>query len=165
MKVKEIRWKRQVPTGGIDAERAYNALETIRSKNGGLTDDAVVDAARPKNHTLHKWFEWDDNVAAQEHRRNQARLLIRSIEVVYEEAPAAPSRAYQVHRKTGKPKESRTVYNATEDVLADPESRDQLIARAIRQAMEFRRRFQGLHELDRIVNAIDETLMELGNGE
>jgi hypothetical protein len=162
MKVQEIKWKQNVPTKGIDAEKAHAALETIRSKNNGLTDDAIVTAAAPKNHALHKWFEWDDSEAAKEHRRNQARLLIRSLEVTYSESPDIKTRVYEVEHKARPQDPERTVYTTTEEVLANPESRDRLIAEAIRAAMQFRRRFKMLHELDAVMEAIDKAVETLG---
>jgi tRNA A37 N6-isopentenylltransferase MiaA len=162
MKIEAIKWKQNVPTKGIDAEKAHAALETIRSKNNGLTDDAIVQAAAPKNHALHKWFEWDDSEAAKEHRRNQARLLIRSLEVTYSESPDIKTRVYEVEHKARPQDPERTVYTTTEEVLANPESRDRLIAEAIRAAMQFRRRFKMLHELDAVMEAIDKAVETLG---
>ena len=163
MKIASINWKQNVPTKGIDAERAYSALEAIRRRNGGLTDDAIVEASRPKNHALHKWFEWDNEAAAIEYRRDQARLLMRAIEVTYEEAPEIKTRVYEIQHKTRPGAEQRTVYTTTEEVLSNPESRDRLIASAIAEAMRFRRRFGKLHELDRIIAAIDEAIVKLGS--
>jgi hypothetical protein len=164
MKIEQIKWKQNVPTNGIDAEKAYAALETIRAKNNGLTDDAIVQAAAPRNHTLHKWFEWDDSAAAVEYRRAQARKLIGSLEVTYEEAPDIKTRVYEVEHKARPQDPERTVYTTTEEVLANPESRDRLIAEAIKAAMQFRRRFKMLHELDAVMEEIDKAVEKLGAG-
>lgn len=162
MKISQVTWKAGAPTKGIDAAKAHAALEKIRKDNNGLTDDAIVESAKPKNHTLHKWFEWDDSKAATEHRRQQARELVRSVHVVYEEAPEVKTRLYEIQRKVQPRQEGRTVYSTADEVLRDPAARDALIATAIRQAMEFRRRFKGLHELDHVMQAIDKTIESLG---
>ena len=163
MKIESIKWKQNVPSKGIDPSKAHAALETIRSKNNGLTDDVIVKTASAKNHILHEWFEWDDSTAANEHRRAQARLLIRSLEVSYTEAPGIKSRVYEVQHKARPQDEDRTIYTTTEEVLANPESRDRLIAEAIKAAMQFRRRFKALHELDSLISEIDKTLAKLGS--
>lgn len=163
MKIKSVDWRRGFQGKGIDATKAYDALEKIRESNNGITDDAIVTAAKPKSHVLHKWFEWDDSKAANEHRRNQARTLIRSFEVVYVEQPGMKTRAYEVETKSTKPAERRTVYTTTEEVLANPESRDRLIADAIRMAMEFRRRFKMLHEMERVMEEIDKAIESIGS--
>lgn len=162
MKIDSVKWKAAVPTRGIDAQKAYRALEALRQKNGGeLTDDIIVDTARRKTHVLHRWFEWDDTEAAKEYRRLQARNLIRSFQVVYQDAPDTPVKAYAVHRRERPGSPQRTAYRTMDEVLSDPESRDRLIAEAVRMAMEFRRRFQGIHELSRIIESIEATLPEL----
>jgi hypothetical protein len=164
MQMKEIRWKNGIAPRGIKADAAFEALEEIRERNGGdLTDDVIVNAASRKNHTLHPWFEWDDSEAARAHRRRQAADLLSSFRVVYEEAPDEPVRVYEVHR-SGKrgDSEKRSAYRTTEEILQDPLARDQLIARAIRSAMEFRRRFRGIHELSKVVEAMDEAIELLG---
>ena len=163
MKIESIKWKQNVPTKGIEAEKAHKALEAIREKHNGLTDDVVVKSASPKNHVLHNWFEWDDSVAAVEHRRAQARLLIRSLEVVYTETPDLKTRVYEVEHKSRPKDENRTVYTTTEEVLSKPESRDRLIAEAIKSAMQFRRRFKMLHELDSLMSEIDKVVEKLGS--
>jgi hypothetical protein len=163
MKIQEVTWKRGIATKGIDPVKAHNALQQIGKQNGGITDDGIVAAASRKNHTLHNWFEWDDSAAAIEHRRRQARDLISSIHVVYQEAPATKTRMYQVDQRTPTGSEARTVYSTTEEVLSNPESRDRLIAEAIRMAMEFRRRFKMLYELDNVMAAIDSAIAKLAD--
>lgn len=160
--IESVSWKSSVPNRGIDAEKAFSEIESIRIKNEGeLTDDLIVEKAKSKNSVIHDWFDWDDTVAAREHRRAQARSLLRSFHVVYKEKPEVKMRAYQVLYKQPAISEKRTVYSTTEEVLANPEARDRLIAEAIRMAMQFRNRFKHLHELEKVIQAIDETLPEL----
>lgn len=164
MQIESVDWKQNVPNCGIKPQAAYDALERLREKNGGLTDDAIVEAAKKPSHTLHKWFEWDDTEAAIEHRRLQARALLRSLTVKYKEAPELEVRAYQVEHKARPQDPERTVYSTTDEVLRNPESRDRLIAAAIKAAMDFRSRFKHLHELDAIIESIDKVLVSLGTG-
>jgi len=52
----------------------------IRAANGGiLTARAIVDAATSPGHELHGRFEWDDAKAADRHRLDQARALVRVV--------------------------------------------------------------------------------------
>ena len=161
MKVENVSWKSGVPSRGIDPEVAYYELESIRTKRGKLTDTCVLEEARNESHPLHNWFNWDDDVAAEEYRRLQAQNLIRSLVVVYVESPKTPVRAYQVLKKEPTKSESRTVYSTTEEVLSSPEGRDKLIADAIKAAMDFRRRFKMLHELEHVMKSLDEAIESL----
>lgn len=165
MKVEKIRWKTNANTGGVKAEDAYNAIEAVRKKNGGqVSPNDLLAVAKRKTHILHSIFEWNDDEAAKQHRLTQARTLLRSIEVVYDELPERPMRSHEIvqAKKRGDDK-SQTLYSTTDLAMADPVARDALIATAIRQAMAFRRRFQNLRELQLIFEAIDKVADKVGD--
>jgi hypothetical protein len=46
---------------------------------GAITADDVVEDARNPSSPLHKYFQWDDKIAADNWRRAQARILLSSI--------------------------------------------------------------------------------------
>lgn len=58
---------------------ALKALE----KDGRLTPNAVVEAAKDKASPLHEFFQWDNKKAAEAWRIEQARNLIARAKVVY----------------------------------------------------------------------------------
>ena len=67
-----------------DAQRYGEAIDGLPV----ITAEAVVEAARNKKSPLHDFFEWRDNVAAEEYRKAQARIMLASIDVVIDaEAP------------------------------------------------------------------------------
>jgi hypothetical protein len=78
--------KRKVPAPLVGAE-----LERM-AEQGSLTAERVVESARPTDAVLHPEFEWDDAVAAEAHRRHQARTMIRAIEVVHAATPDTPQK-------------------------------------------------------------------------
>lgn len=64
----------------LDAVR--QALAALEAANKGiLRPKDVVEAARPKGSVLHSSFTWDNRAAAEAHRINEARTLIRSVRV------------------------------------------------------------------------------------
>lgn len=67
-----------------DNERIREELERILAERGELTPDLVIEEARDPGSPLHDRFEWDDGKAAMEHRRKQARDVIRSVRINYE---------------------------------------------------------------------------------
>ena len=81
-----------------------DALLEIYEEHGELVPEDIVTAARPKNHPLHDRFEWNDSVAAHEHRVNQARRLIQSVEIkwVTDEGTEHKVRAYASKFQSGK---------------------------------------------------------------
>jgi hypothetical protein len=94
-------------------------LLAVRSQHGKLTPQLVVDAARNPEHPLHSRFEWDDAVAGEAWRRQQAHELIRKAKVVYREAgetePEKSVRAFVAIRA-----EEGHVFDPVEEVAQDP---------------------------------------------
>ncbi len=145
----------------VKPEVAFAAIEKLKAKNDGIaTAESIVAAASGKRHPLHKQFNWDDTSAANEYRKEQARLLLRSIVVVYREAPKIPTRAYQVVViESDEPDEKpRQVYRSTDAILADPATRAELLTRALSELVSFQRRFRGLQELAPIFRTVNEVL-------
>ena len=58
-----------------------DSLSRIYRKHRGLEPEVVVQVASDPDHPLHCNFEWDDSVAGHAWRIEQARRLIRSVEV------------------------------------------------------------------------------------
>lgn len=153
----EIKWKSGYRTKG-DAKVAYKRLEEIKEKGGGvLTAGAVVEDARKTSSPLHKQFEWDDSIAAEMHRLEQGRYIIRSIEVVYEDAPhVKPQKLYVTTTQLAKgDSPERKVYRTIEETLEDPDARSELLMCAMRDAISFRRKYHALSELASVFGAID----------
>ena len=132
----------------------YAELERIRNNSDGKLQprDIVREASSPLA-ALHSEFEWDDAVAADKQRTAHASYLVRSIE--YLSPTSTPVRAYESYDlvRTG-PTTTAKVYTRTEDILADPMARENLLARALKELESFKRRYAGLTELAHIFNAI-----------
>lgn len=138
----------------IEAQAAGEELERIRTfNNGRLESRMVVEAARPEDSPLHPAFEWDDVKAAEAWRVEQARHLIRVIEVVVEKADGghAPTRAFvSVVRDTDRS------YTSTAHALTDLDLRRQVLDSAWQELEAWRRRHAELIEFAKIFADIDE---------
>ena len=66
---------------GIDPQKAGESLEELRKNGDGIKTESVVNMAKKPTSPLHPAFEWDDSKAAKKFRLEQARYLIRSIQV------------------------------------------------------------------------------------
>lgn len=66
----------------ITPEIAGTELDRIYEKNGALRPADVVDEARPNDAPLHPAFEWNNKVAGEKWRQEQARNMIRTVVVV-----------------------------------------------------------------------------------
>ena len=163
--IQSVSWKQGFPSRGVDAKVAHDALERIRKARGGKLDPTTVvaETKKKKRSVLRKFFEWDDTVAGQEYRLVQARHLLRSVQIVYEAAPRIQTRAYEVTTEPRKGHQSKPVkvYRTAEDVMADPDTRAELLKRALGELTSFQRRFRGLQELAVVFRAVDELLTTL----
>jgi hypothetical protein len=94
-------------------------LLAVRSQHGKLTPQLVVDTARDPEHPLHSRFEWDDAVAGEAWRRQQAHELIRKAKVVYREADESqPEKSVRAFLAI--PSQDGHVFDPVEEVVEDP---------------------------------------------
>lgn len=126
-------------------------------ESGGLTAERVVDLARPADHPLHVRFEWDDSIAAEMYRREQARELIRSVKIKYAEDAEGRDKEVRAFVSTRDPKSPEvTAYRPTEEVLADPIAQKMLLRDCRREWMAFRRKYDHLQEFAQIIAGTDQ---------
>lgn len=126
-------------------------LTALHEDGNGLTPERVVEVARDPEHALHDRFEWNDGVAAEAHRRTQAANLIRSVRVVYAEAPDGTEKTARAFVSIQPPDAKRPAYEPVEEVLADPLKRKMLLRECRRDWMSFKRRYEHLEEFAVIV--------------
>lgn len=156
MKITEIKWKPGFPTRGVPANMAYQRLEVIKVNNGGdLTADKVVSDAKETDSPLHTMFEWDDSAAAEAYRISQAKEVIRSLQIVFEDGPKGGVRTYEIVHTGTENRKPVNVFRSIEDVLEDPRARAELLGRAFREADAFKNRYQLLQELAGVIGAIN----------
>lgn len=125
-------------------------LQAIYDNRGQLTPALVVDEARAEGHPLHSRFEWDDAVAGEAYRRQQAHELIRSVKIVYthDEKGDRTVRAFHAVRT-----EEGHVYEPAEKVAADPFLSRLLMADMEREWKQLRRRYEEFEEFWHMVRA------------
>jgi hypothetical protein len=160
-----IKWKKGT-NWKVDAEKAHVEIEKIREKNkGSVAAEDVVQAAKAKRNVLHQEFEWDDAVAANEHRLVTARNMMRSFVVVREELKTdRPQRVYEVVKdvvKTEPKTRTKHVYKSVDDIMKDTDLRAELLGRALNELISIRNRYRHLQELAVVLRAIDETVEKL----
>lgn len=152
-----------------DAQVVGERLEAIRAKRDGLTPEAVLQDARNIRSALHSYFEWDDALAAQQHRISQARDLIRAVQVRFIERPPEAERQISLAAVLPAPLQPQPVrafvaierpdggraYESTTRAMADPELRRQVLARAHSEMDAVARKYRELSELGDVFSALD----------
>ena len=129
-----------------DPQVIGEALDAIRVESGGqLHPQAVVAGARDPKSVLHPHFEWNDAKAAEAHRMDQARALIRSIRVIDEEDDQRRPAFLSIRADDG------IGYRAFRDVIASVDLRERLLAQAQRDLDSWTLRYRELREIVELV--------------
>jgi hypothetical protein len=142
------------------AEDAYKILEGIRKRDGNITPQAVLEEAKPESSPIHKAiYDKGQKAAATAYFEENARKMTRSIDVIYVKkgAPKTGTAAFvSVKMPTEGSKEPvKNAYQSTEEVMKDPVQRDEVLGRAIREAISYRRKYAALQELSQVFKVID----------
>lgn len=138
----------------IDAQKAGAELSLIEKETkSSLTPEAVLDRARTANSALHEHFEWDDGIAAEAHRLAQAGEIIRSIVI---DVSRSNLSVKNVRAFVSVEQEGQRSYISTARAMSDADLRKQVVCRAWEDFQALRKRHEGLSELARIFEAIDQ---------
>jgi hypothetical protein len=145
-----------VEFGGTTTEVSKHVRALYDEHDGQLTAEILLVAATPDSHPLHAHFEWDDSVAATQHRLEQARRLIRSCRVTFAGTDGKIRTVREFHSVVIRdPAHSRTsglgpahvrVYRATEDIVKDTTSADALARQFKLEWDMFRKRWENFDE-------------------
>lgn len=144
---------------------AREELEKIRiANNGFLHPKSVLDFARNKSTELHKFFEWDDNEAAEKYRIAQARALIR-VNVIVSPQTNEKVRAY-VSLSTDRKNEGG--YRALVDIVNDEVMLDTLVADAMKELAFVTKKYESLKkiaEIGELFETIENTVRQVTQSE
>lgn len=108
---------------------------------------------------MHGMFIWDDTIAANAYREQQARSLIRRVRVVmvnYRDETESPVSVFINVKKQDDDGVVRPRYVHVNKVLRDEDLRQQMLENARRELATFRNKYAVLSELARVFDAIDE---------
>ena len=127
-------------------------LRRILDRDGVLSPEAVVKAAKNPRSPLHSHFEWDDNAASNMWRLEQARHLIKRVRVTIQPDEGSERTVrVRAYFPVG-PKE----YVSTVKALKDSALRQKVLKAAFRELAAFRTKYKDLKELADVIAAIDD---------
>lgn len=132
---------------GADPQKIGEELARITTDCGGqLTPNLVVDRARDRKNVLHPHFEWEDAVAAEAYRRDQAREIIRVIRIVDDEDQVRP--AFLSIREGG-----GTAYRTISDVMGSSDLQRRVMEQADRDLAAWQNRYADLTDACKLVKS------------
>jgi hypothetical protein len=162
--MQEYRWRTKAKgiltsRENINPTEVGKIIKLIADKKGKCTPRDVVEVARPVDSVLHPLFQWDDTKAAEAFRQQQARSLIRSIQVVRLEGDKpkiVERKALMVHVPTrDEDNQEEAGYITIESALNDKVARGKVVEMAFKQLQGIRAKYGDFNELDEIWGAID----------
>lgn len=171
MPVKVPLTARFVPTAGApynmeQAQIVGETLEGMAARGLPVTPEVIVEEARPKSAPLHGLFEWDDRVAAESHRRHQARQIVNHLQIVLRdgETVAFAKSYYSVKLELPETEEGEEEeetaparqYVPVLHVQAAPLLREQVYQNALRELRSWADRYEplGFDGLEKVIAAV-----------
>ena len=138
----EVKWR----IDGIYKADAQKVADEIG--NDRISPAEVLEKARDVNSELHKCFEWNDSIAAEKYRLQQARGILINLVYKEKESNAEPVRTFQITSQ-------RNVYQPTVSFLVQEDEYQNLLKRAKSELESFKKRYHTLSELQEVFEAIE----------
>lgn len=134
----------------VDAEVAGRVFEELENSETGLTASALVEVSRSKKAPLHKAFEWNDAIAGEKWREQQARVLINHLVIRREDTPEVePVRAFVTISTESKN------YENIHSVLRDPVKSNSFFEMGMKMLTDFKRRYSDYEVFAGVIKEID----------
>lgn len=154
----EVRYRDGHANKHVAAPVVYERVKAL-AVNGKTDAKDVVDDARPIDSPLHPVFEWDDSIAAESYREDQARRLIRSVVIVqYDDRDREIKRTEPVFLPVARPYQNERGYMESTDAMSDPVVRESIIAVARSQLEGWVKRNRNIQELADIAIEVERAL-------
>lgn len=133
---------------GVSAPKVYQEIVNI---GDSATPEQIVEAAKDESSELHKCFTWDNDKAADNWRKQEARLIRHFLKIESETDPQAPQIAALHFTISGEGYKTATL------VFQNPTEYGALLKRAHAELHAFAEKYRVLsNELDAILKLIDE---------
>lgn len=140
---------------GLTPKQVGEEFERIREAHGELKPEYVVEESRPEGALLHDLFQWNDTIAAELWRKEQASKYIRSVHVeIRNEKVTCTVRAFV--NVTPAKSQPRQYIPMTEAILNKDAYAD-LLQQAKEEMAAFVRKYSQLEEL----NAVKAEMLKL----
>ena len=136
-----------------EAEIVGKELERLEKTDGKIIPERVVELAKSRRSPLHNYFTWDDEEAANRHRLEEARALIRSIVVEYEIEREQKTMVRAFYNVTDE-KKGRGYVNL-KDINDNKGYRQQILDQALKELRSWADRYRMYEEFSDIIKAID----------
>lgn len=129
---------------------AQKVAEEIVSIGESATPAQILSKARDDTTELHKCFEWDDTIAAEKYRIEQARQVVRHLVIRETIHDGKPPIRFMFRTK------DVNGYQPTQIIYRDPDKYQSLLENVIRDLVAIRNKHSNLSELEQVFESIDQ---------
>ena len=137
----------------VDAQTMGEQCAALESQ-GRLTAEELVNVSRPEDSPTHKAFEWDDAVAGELYRKEQARSYIRAIVVLPDDEESEPQKLYyNIVRAEPNYKSINTIMESEDDT-------ERLLGLALAELIRAKNKYKNLKQLADVFRAIDDAQIQ-----
>lgn len=154
----------------VEPQVAGAHFKRLEEQFGQVTPENLLESSRPEEAVMHKCFEWDDSVAAERYRKQQAYSMISNLIKVVIRHESKPESSSEI--------KTRAVVNVSSDrgkgrfvsverAMSDGEMHEIVLRNAIRELEEFKAKYRNLRELKEVFEAlrvVKERVMEVAAG-
>ena len=138
-------------TGKIN-EKVIEEILKVKEKKG-LTAEAIIEQAKNKTSSLHNLFDWDNTMAAEKWRLQQARVLINEVKVIVEDQIyyAFENVSVAVNETDATKRE----YYSRQEIIETESLRAKVVESAYHQLLYWREKYRQYNEFGNIIKEID----------
>lgn len=155
LRLGQILGKRITNKQAVEANAEF---KKIKAKHGRVTAKRVVEWATPKTSPLHKHFQWDLRKAAASFRVEQARVLLRQVQIVVVNLKQEP---VKINAWVSTVDQLGRHHDEATKVLSHRETRRLLVAEAFKTLQAFKRQYDHLVELSEVFEAFERAKRKL----
>lgn len=143
--MKEYSWNITGFYNKFDANEVGKELEKIEN----LTPENVVEAAKNENNVMHDMFEWDDSIAGEKYRKQQASKILATIQVkiIAEDKPNKLVRAFVTTKRNSN-------FKPIEKVVKSVDQYALLLDKAYRELNYIKIKYENLKEIQELLENI-----------
>lgn len=128
------------PNNKVSAEVAQKTLQKIYNRDGKVSPQVVVDEAQPENAPLHPAFEWDNEIAANEYRKDQARHVIRHIRII----PAKEEEPKRVWASIRSDETSEREYHPVTEIVKSEDMYARMMTQCFQELVSIKAKYREL---------------------
>lgn len=151
----------------VPAQKAGEYLKKLKESHGVLNKRILLDESRDDDALLHDCFEWDDTIAAESYRLDQAQKFISNLVCVVVDDHGVQRNDEPVRAFVNIAKQENAEKGAFVpliEALSEESTKKIVLENALRELTSLRKKYAALSELATVFECIDGAVQKLSKG-